>query len=357
MPRACHFSNLMRRAQSRRFLAELAATSAGRRGSVDVDHAHAGELAHPGELAARVVARAALHRLDVPGQQLLEAERLARRLRGAGRVRAPHLLAHAPPRASPRRARRSARTARRAPSSARRAASGGAARRSTAATRSPRRRLELAGVEQLERAHDALAVVRVDPAAAHGARRASTACSAGAPRAQLGRPVLAHALGGGGRRSSSVSAARRYRPVPPTTIGRRPARAAVDLGVRELGVLPDAERRVERQERDQPVLELRALGGEATPVSVSRPAVHLQRVGGHGHRVLAARAQPLASATATAVLPTPVGPNTRRSARPRASGIADSARGQRDGQYRGARRQLAASRCAPACRSLGASVR
>ena len=49
--------------------------------------------------------------------------------------------------------------------------------------------------------------------------------------------------------------------MPPTTIGRRPlGEQAVDLGVGELRVLPGAEARVDGQERDQPVLELRALG-------------------------------------------------------------------------------------------------
>src|SRR6186997_3119389 len=37
-----------------------------------------GQLAHPRELALGEVPRAALHRLDVARQQLLEAERLAR---------------------------------------------------------------------------------------------------------------------------------------------------------------------------------------------------------------------------------------------------------------------------------------
>ena len=52
----------------------------------DVDDFYVGQLAHPRELAAGEVARAALHRLDVAGQQLLEAQRLARGLRGARRV-------------------------------------------------------------------------------------------------------------------------------------------------------------------------------------------------------------------------------------------------------------------------------
>ena len=56
-----------------------------------VDDLHPGELAHPGQLAAGEVARAALHRLDVAGQQLVEAQRLARGLRGPGGVGGAHL--------------------------------------------------------------------------------------------------------------------------------------------------------------------------------------------------------------------------------------------------------------------------
>ena len=60
---------------------------------------------------------------------------------------------------------------------------------------------------------------------------------------ELGQPALADALGrAAGRRLSSVSAARRYRPVPPTTIGRRAGvQQRVDLGVGQLGVLAGAE--------------------------------------------------------------------------------------------------------------------
>src|SRR3954447_1130797 len=64
--------------QLRRHLARVSARH--------VDDLHAGELAHPGQLAAGEVARAALHRLDVAGQELVEAQRLACGLRGPGRV-------------------------------------------------------------------------------------------------------------------------------------------------------------------------------------------------------------------------------------------------------------------------------
>ncbi len=56
-----------------------------RRAAGAVDRVEVGDLAHPGELAAGVVARALLHRLEVAGEQLVEAERLAG---GARRARA-----------------------------------------------------------------------------------------------------------------------------------------------------------------------------------------------------------------------------------------------------------------------------
>src|SRR5512133_897598 len=51
-----------------------------------VDDLDPGELAHPGQLPAGEVARAALHRLDVAHQELVEAQCLACGLRGPGRV-------------------------------------------------------------------------------------------------------------------------------------------------------------------------------------------------------------------------------------------------------------------------------
>ena len=133
------------------------------------------------------------------------------------------------------------------------------------------------------------------PSAAHAARRASRACSAGAP-CRCSSAVQRSRAPSRRRRaqSSSVSAARRYSPVPPTTIGRRPAcEQPVDLGVRELGVLPRAEGRVERQERHQAMLQLRALRRRRHAGERLEARVHLQRVGGHGDRVLTAGAQQL----------------------------------------------------------------
>ncbi len=108
-----------------------------RRAAGHVDQAHARELAHPRELAARVVAGSSLPRLrrrrraaprsPTPGARPQRPRRRAR----AAPPRGP------PRRASPAHARRSVRRAPRAPSSAPQAASGGAPPRSTAA-RGPR---------------------------------------------------------------------------------------------------------------------------------------------------------------------------------------------------------------------------
>ena len=128
-------------------------------------------------------------------------------------------------------------------------------------------RLELAGVEQLQRAHDALAVVRVDPLGRprRAARELGVQRRRPAPL-ELGGPVLARALG---RRRSQIELGERRAQVqagaadddraPPG--GQQP----IDLGVRELGVLADAERRVERQEGDEAMFERCPLdrGGDA----------------------------------------------------------------------------------------------
>ena len=120
---------------------------------------------------------------------------------------------------------------------------------------------------------------------------------------QRGRPALGElraaalariAGSTGGRRSSSASAARRYRPVPPTTIGRRPAASsAVDLGVGARGERARAGGLGDRQHADQAVLEPRPLGGARRAGEDLQPAVELQRVGGHGDRVLPRGAQAL----------------------------------------------------------------
>ena len=84
-----------------------------------------GDFAHPGELAAGVVARALLHRLEVAGEELVEAERLAGGAAGAERRRRGGPPRRRRRRRSPRSGRRSARRAARGPCRGRRSSSGG----------------------------------------------------------------------------------------------------------------------------------------------------------------------------------------------------------------------------------------
>ena len=203
----------------------------------DVERADVGQLAHPGELAPGVAARAGLHRLDVAGEQLLEAERLAgggRRARGVG--------ARGPPRRRRRRPSRR-RGGRCASRSASRSITSPASSVGWRVSRRPQLRVAAGGaaaarpgVEQLERADEPLAVGRRDALGDVAARGGvSSACSASGPRAaSCGLPPRAGpaAAAGAGRARPARRAGRG--PVPPTTIGRRPAASArVDLRVRE----------------------------------------------------------------------------------------------------------------------------
>ena len=273
----------------------------------------AGELAHPRQLAARVVARASLHPLDVAGEQLLEAERLARGRRCAGSVRPAHLVLgaggdHRSTRASIRAYSRSRSITSPTSSVGCRTASRPQLAIRRPAARARRRRAARARARSAAGRWARSLPPPTAPAAA------SIACSACGPRRSSSAIQRSRTpSGGGGRRLSSVSAARRYRPVPPTTIGRRPvASSAVDLGVGELGVLAGAELRVDRQEREQPVLELRPLGRDWRRRSASRaprrPAARRPRRRPAPRRSSRSR---WASAIATSVLPTPVGPNRR----------------------------------------------
>ena len=127
----------------------------------------------------------------------------------------------------------------------------------------PDGRLELAQLVELEQAHDPAAVARVDATrAAHGARRASSACSASGPRRASSASQRARtSSGAAGRR---VELRERRAQVQPGAADDDRAGAlgeqAVDLRVGQLGVLADREARVDRQDRDQPVLQARALG-------------------------------------------------------------------------------------------------
>ena len=177
-----------------------------------VDLVDAGELAHPGQLAARVVARPALHRLDVTGEQLLESERLARGQRGPGGVRAADLRLRAgrdhrvDPRVDPLVQLASA------PSPARSAASGGGPRRSTApilrrAARARRRRAARA------RGRSAGGRPGSISAAAHGARCAGSR-AARARRAPRARPSTARSPPRAAAAAGSARSARRAGTAP-----------------------------------------------------------------------------------------------------------------------------------------------
>jgi hypothetical protein len=81
--------------------------------------------------------------------------------------------------------------------------------------------------------------------------------------------------------------------VPPTTIGVAPSgKQPVDLRVREAGVLADREAGVDRQERDEAVLQQALLAGRGDAGEDLEAAVDLQCVGRDGDRPLAPRAQP-----------------------------------------------------------------
>ena len=67
----------------------------------------------------------------------------------------------------------------------------------------------------------------------------------------------------------------------------------VDLAVGELGVPAGAERGVDGQDRQQPVLEPLLLGGRGGAGQGLQAAVDLQRVGRHRHRVLSVGAEPV----------------------------------------------------------------
>jgi hypothetical protein len=62
--------------------------------------------------------------------------------------------------------------------------------------------------------------------------------------------------------------------------------------VRELGVLTRAELGVDRQERDQAMLELRPLPRPGGAGQDLQAAVHLKRIGRHGDRILPEISQP-----------------------------------------------------------------
>ena len=235
-----------------------------------------GELAHPRELALGEVARAALHRLDVAGA-------------AAPRSRAPCAPSSDAPAAcggadlvdrAGRDHRVDARVDPRVqrlalhdePDEARRVARLGGPQ----LVRAPRRGLELAELEQLERADDPAAVARLDrprPPTARAARELRVQ-RLRAAAVELGLPARADLVGRRraqrevGERGAQVEAGAADHDRPRA---RRAAAPSISACA-SCGVLAGAEARVDRQDRDEAVLEARLLGrASATPVSVSRP--------------------------------------------------------------------------------------
>src|SRR6202035_2228422 len=156
-------------------------------------------------------------------------------------------------------------------------------------------RLELAEIEQLQRAHDALPIVGGDavrrPWGALGETRVK---ARSAVLLELRGPALAHSLR---RCRAQVKLAERRAQVEARAADdqRTPAgrEQAVDLGVGELRVLADAEGCVEREKREEPMLERRPLARRRDTREDLEARIHLQRVRRHGDRILAACAQEL----------------------------------------------------------------
>ena len=142
--------------------------------------------------------------------------------------------------------------------------------------------------------------------------RAARRGAPGAPRRSSSASHRSRAPSGGGRAQAQLG--QRGPQVEPGSADHDRARAGVeqpvDLGVGQLGVLPGAEARVDGQERDQPVLELRPLVGPGRAGQRSRgpgrPGARRPRPPPGPRRAPAAAR---ASSIATSVLPTPVGPN------------------------------------------------
>ncbi len=229
-----------------------------------------------------------------PLEQVLEAQRLARGVRGARAARAADLVLHAVGQHLDRRAHRCARRAVRVPSPDRRAACCGgvsAVHSSDSPLGGSSSPLSSSSRARTMRWRSVGSIV----SAAHGARRARTACSAAGPRASSSAIQRSRTPSAGtGRRLSSVSAARRYRPVPPTTIGRRPAASRPSISAwASSAYWPALNVALTGRKREQAVLELSALARAGRAGERLEPDVDLQGVGGDRHRGLPHLAQPL----------------------------------------------------------------
>src|SRR3954468_12584788 len=152
--------------------------------------------------------------------------------------------------------------------------------------------------------------------AAHGARRARSACSASGPRrSSSSRRRARTSSGGAGRRARSARAARRYSPVPPAGAGGARAASSPSISACASWAYSPALKRASTGRIETSRCSRRACSAVAgTPVSVSRPrytcSASAETATGRSPR---ARSRS-ASANASAVLPTPVGPKMARTA-------------------------------------------
>lgn len=255
----------------------------------DVEHMGAGELAHPGELAAGVVAGAALEALDVAFEELCEAERPAGGDRRPGGVCASDLILDAVGDHlidTPVDALVEVLALHGHPDE-----EGRAAQVMAPQLREALRRRELPHVEQLESPDDPLAIVLPDPLSGPGGAGFEGGVKGGCPvLLKLPEPVLPDPgsrwgckleIGESGAQVEAGAADDER----PAAGGEQP----VDLRVGELGVAPDAEALGDREEGDEPVLEARPLGLGGHPGEDLKTPVDLQGVGGHGDGPLAPR--------------------------------------------------------------------
>ena len=155
-------------------------------------------------------------------------------------------------------------------------------------------RVELPHLQQLERAHDPAAVAWRDRSTAPGARSAARACSSSGPRAlDLARSARAAraAAAAAGRARRAPRAGRG--PVPPTTIGRRPAASAESISACASGMYSPGRERARERARTRPggARAAPALAGVGRAGQDLQALVDLERVGRDRDRVLAARAQ------------------------------------------------------------------
>ena len=125
-------------------------------------------------------------------------------------------------------------------------------------------------------------------------------------------------------RRDRPAGAGRGRPAPPAGTGRcrrRRSGAAPPRSARRSRRAPALRTRPRRTSPrcgTKPISRVSG-GASVAPVRIGRPVVDLQRVRGDHRRVLPRARSPSASATATAVLPTPVGPKTAIDAHGRGS--------------------------------------